>query len=137
MSITGVSKTDLLFSVRDVLKADPAVTALVPKRNISAGASDLNHIQAAICILDGGDEIKSEMRRQVSVNIVIHTMYASLNRSDIQCSRIESAVLNSLLENQTLNGAASRFIEGSSEAVSESDDPNVRTRIIIMKYEYV
>lgn len=137
MSISGVSKTDLLFSVRDILKADTTVTSLVPKRNISAGASDLNHIQAAICVLDGGDEIKSEIRRQVSVQILIHTMYASMNRSDIQCSKIESAVINCLLNDQTLNGAVSRFIEGSSEPVSESDDPNVRTRVIIMKYEYV
>lgn len=135
--ISNVSKTDLLFSVRDVLKADPEVTALVPKRNISAGASDLNHVQAAICVLDGGDDIKSEIRRDVSVQVLIHTMFASLNRSDIMCSRIESAVLNCLLEDQTVSGAVSRFIEGSSEPVSESDDPNVRTRIITMKYEFV
>lgn len=137
MSINGVSKTDLLFSVRDVLRADPAITKLVSKRNISAGASELNHVQAAICVLIGEEDIKSEIRRQISVQILIHTMYASLNRSDLANARIESAVLNCLLTDQTLSGAVSRFIEGGSDAISESDDPNVRARIVTMKYEFV
>lgn len=137
MAIDGVSKKDLLFSIRDILRVDPAITRLVSKRNISAGASDLSHTQAAICVLVGEDDIKNEIRRQVSIQILIHTYYASINRSDLANAEIESAVLNRLLTDHTLSGAVSRFIEGSSENVSESDDPNIRQRIITMKYEYV
>lgn len=136
--ITGVHKDEILEAVRDILKAEPLVTALVPKRNIFAGTSEFNNLQAAIDILDGGDEIQSEIRRRVAVQIVIKTRYANVNKSDMMCTKIESAVLNSLLTNQTLDGYASRFIEGSSEPVpAETEDPNVRMRIITMKFEYM
>lgn len=135
--ITGVSKSNLLFSVVDILKAEPTVTSLVPKRNIKAGTSVFNNLQASIDVIDGGDEIQSEIRRRVSIQVVIKTKVANINRSDLLCSDIESAIINCLLANQNLSGAVSRFIEGSSEEINESDDPNIRTRIVKMTYEYM
>lgn len=133
------SKRALMESLVSILKASTAVTSLVPKRNISAGFSEFNSLFPAIDVVDGGDEIRSEIRWRTSVLIVIKTKLANINASDMLCCDISEAVNNCIAQNQNLifnsETAVSRLLESSSEPAQETEDPNIRSHVLTFKFE--
>lgn len=132
------SKRAVLEALVSILKANTAVTSLVPKRNISAGLSEFNSMSAAIDVVDGGDEIRSEIQWRTTVLVIIKTKLANINASDMLCCDIADAVNNCIAGNQNLlynsETAVSRLLESSSEPVQETEDPNIRSHTLTFKF---
>lgn len=134
-----IDKQAILDKIVEILQGDETVVGLVPKNNIGSNATQYATIAPNISVIDGGDELVTEIRRRTVITILIRTSRPDINSSDKLCSRIEDAVTNVLgrTENLTLGGEVSRFIEISSEALVVEDDPTIRMHAITAKYEVV